>query len=194
MTISTQKLTLADYLAYHDGTDNRYELVEGELQRMSLGNAQHTRLIRSLDRELETTILQSQQPWVVLASLMGVQSPRGRQWDTMRIPDVMVMSAEQYGAMDGGAVITLDQKPPILVVEVVSPSTKTEDYRAKRIEYCVLDILEYWIVDLIDPCVTICVLEEGSYTDYVFTGDSAIASLVFPSLQLTAAQVVAGRR
>jgi hypothetical protein len=67
------------------------------------------------------------------------------------------------------------------------------DYRAKRIEYCVLDILEYWIVDLVDHCVTICVLEEGSYTDHLFTGGSPIASPVFPNLQLTAAQILAVR-
>jgi Uma2 family endonuclease len=31
MTIATQKLTFEEYLAYHDGTDTRYELVDGEL-------------------------------------------------------------------------------------------------------------------------------------------------------------------
>lgn len=32
MTLATRKFTLAEYLAYHDGTDHRYELVEGELK------------------------------------------------------------------------------------------------------------------------------------------------------------------
>jgi Uma2 family endonuclease len=192
MTISTQKLSLAEYLAYHDGTDNRYELVEGELRRMSLGTVQHTKIIRFLDRKLDATIAQSQQPWVVLATLMGVQSPRGRQWDTVRIPDLVVMIADQYEGMDGGAVITLDQTPPLLVIEVVSPSTQTEDYRSKRVEYCILDILEYWIVDPLEQQVTVCVLEEGSYTDYVFTGDTPIVSPVFPTLHLTPAQIFAG--
>jgi Uma2 family endonuclease len=36
---------------------------------------------------------------------------------------------------------------PLLVVEVVSPSTIAVDYRAKHSEYAVLDIAEYWIVD-----------------------------------------------
>lgn len=30
MTATTQKLTLAEYLQYDDGTDTVYELVEGE--------------------------------------------------------------------------------------------------------------------------------------------------------------------
>jgi Uma2 family endonuclease len=37
MSIATQKLTFKEYLAYDDGTDTRYELVDGELVPMSLG-------------------------------------------------------------------------------------------------------------------------------------------------------------
>ena len=88
------------------------------------------------------------------------------------------------------SLIDLDQKSPIVVVEVVSPSTKTEDYRSKWIEYCALDIAEYWIVDPIDNCVTVCVLEEGSYTNYRYGGDDTIVSTIFPAIKLTAAQVL----
>ena len=38
MTITHQKLTFTEYLNYQDNTDNRYELVEGELIPMSLGD------------------------------------------------------------------------------------------------------------------------------------------------------------
>ena len=38
MTITTPKLTFEEYLAYDDGTDTRYELVNGELIPMSLGS------------------------------------------------------------------------------------------------------------------------------------------------------------
>ncbi|MEH2280033.1 MAG: Uma2 family endonuclease [Nostoc sp.] len=41
------------------------------------------------------------------------------------------------------AVIELNEPPPLLVVEVVSESTKILDYRAKRVEYNVLNIPEY---------------------------------------------------
>jgi Uma2 family endonuclease len=201
-TLVETKVSLADYLLYNDGTDTRYELVEGVLTPMSLGTVLHSKVIRFLDRELEMAITRSHPEWIVLASLMSVQSPRGRRWDTARIPDLLVMSAAQYEAMTNGAVIPLNQNPPILVIEVVSPSTKTEDYRSKWIEYCALDISEYWIVDPIDACVTVCVLDEGSYTNYRFMGDEAltsgrsetIVSPVFPGLQLTSAQVLAGSR
>jgi len=185
-----QRLSLADYLAYNDGTDTKYELLDGVLKPMSLGTVKHSKIIRFLDRQFDQEIQRSHPEWIVWATLMAVQSPRGRRWDTSRIPDLLVMPVVQYESMTDGAVITLDQKSPILVVEVVSPSTKTEDYRSKWSEYSVLDIAEYWIVDPIDDCVTVCVLEEGSYTNYRYTNEDAIVSTVFPALKLTPAQVL----
>ncbi len=143
MTISTQKLTLAEYLAYHDGTDNRYELVEGELKLMAVGTGQHGDVVELLHDQFRDAIKQSQRPLAAKQGAVSVQSPRGRCWDTCQIRDVVVLTLEQWETLrHQEAVITLDQSPPILVVEVVSPSTRTEDYRSKRVEYCVLDILE----------------------------------------------------
>ncbi len=50
MVTQTQRLTFDAYLAYHDGTDTRYELVDGERFPMSLGTGQHTALIRFLSK------------------------------------------------------------------------------------------------------------------------------------------------
>jgi Uma2 family endonuclease len=76
------------------------------------------------------------------------------------------------------------------VVEVVSPSTVSVDYRAKHSEYAVLDIPEYWIVDPIDLKVTVCVLKDGAYSDEVFVGDMTIVSPTFPELGLKASEVL----
>jgi Uma2 family endonuclease len=193
LTQTLSKLSLQDYLNYRDASDTRYELLNGELCPMSLGTIQHSKVIRFLDRAFDSDIQRSQNPWVVLASLMAVQSPRGRRWDTARIPDVLILPVNQYDAMTNGAVITLDQKPPLLVVEVVSPSTKTEDYRSKWIEYCALDIPEYWIVDPIDACVTVCVLDEGSYTNTKFKGEKPVVSPLFPEIVLTCDVILSGK-
>jgi Uma2 family endonuclease len=80
------------------------------------------------------------------------------------------------------------------VVEVVSPSTVSVDYRAKHSEYAVLDIPEYWIVDPIDLKVTVCVLKDGAYTDVVFAGDLTIVSPTFPDWELKASEVLNASR
>ncbi|MGA7935143.1 MAG: Uma2 family endonuclease [Kovacikia sp.] len=74
----------------------------------------------------------------------------------------------------------------------MSESTISTDYRAKYSEYAVLDILEYWIVDPLAVQVTICQLKDGRYDEIVVTGERAIVSIVFPSLKLTATQILAG--
>lgn len=37
MTIATQKMTLAEFLAFDDGTETRYELENGEINRDACG-------------------------------------------------------------------------------------------------------------------------------------------------------------
>lgn len=194
MTITTQKFTFEEYLTYEDGTDTRYELVDGELIPMGLGTGKHSRIIQFLAAELNNVINPDNQPWTAMPSLIGVRSPRGRRWDTSRIPDITVLPVDQLDAMENReAIIDLHEPPPILVVEVVSPSTKSDDYRSKRTEYGALDIPEYWIVDPKDEVVTLCTLENRLYDLEEFRGGTQIKSPTFPAFKLTATQVLAGR-
>ncbi|MBE9030479.1 Uma2 family endonuclease [filamentous cyanobacterium LEGE 11480] len=124
-----------------------------------------------------------------------MQSPRGSRWETARIPDVVVLPAVQWQSMaDREAFIPLNEPSPLLVVEVVSPSTITIDYRAKHSEYSVLDIPEYWIVDPMEEKITICTLSGGAYTDVVFTGTQMITSPTFSGLKLTATNILSAQR
>ena len=86
--------------------------------------------------------------------------------------------------------IELNESAPLLVVEVVSESTKTVDYRAKRSEYSVLEIPEYWIVDPLDSQVTICTLNEGFYDCVAFRGEAQLVSPTFKALALMADSVL----
>ncbi|NMF83360.1 Uma2 family endonuclease [Nodosilinea sp. P-1105] len=194
MTATTQKLTFEDYLAYHDGTDTRYELVDGELVPMSLGTGQHGRIIEFLNDQFRDEIKRQQLPWTAKAMMVGVQSPRGRRWDTSRIPDVTILPLGQWDAMaDREAVIRLHEPPPLLVVEVVSDSTEADDYRSKRSEYGLLEIPEYWIVDSLDKKVTLCVLDHQFYDSTEVWADQQIQSPTLPGLHLSTNQILAGK-
>ncbi len=194
MTAITQKLSFADYLAYDDGTGTRYELVEGELIPMSLGTGRHRAIAEFLNDQFKVAIRAAGLPWTSKDMRIGIRSPRGGCWDTSRIPDVVVLPIEQWQAMaDREAVIDLSDPPPLLVVEVVSESTQSVDYRAKYSEYSVLEILEYWIVDPLAEKVTICRLNEGRYDETVFIDKSIIQSDTFPALQITPVQVFAAQ-
>ncbi len=194
MAVAVQRFTLKEYLEYEDGEDGCYELVDGELVPMSLGKGKHGRIMSYVEKCLRQAIVQEGEPWIAEKGIIGVQSPRGTRWDTVRIPDVVVMSAELWYAMEEReAVILLNEPPPILVVEVVSESTRTVGYRTKLSEYAVLDIREYWIVDPLLEKVTVCSLVDGLYDQEMFKGEEVLASTVFPQLTCAAVQVLAGR-
>lgn len=190
MTIATEKMSFQEYLQYQDGTDTSYELVDGELIAMSLGTGKHGNIIELINDLFKDVIKQENLPWTSKDTKVGVRSPRGRRWDTSRIPDVTVLPLEQWQNLaDKEAVIDFNETPPILVVEVVSPSTRKTDYRSKRTEYAVLEISEYWIVDADEQIVTICTLVDSFYDANVFQDEELIISPTFPSLQLTPKQL-----
>ncbi len=194
MTVAIKKLTFEEYLKYDDGTDTRYELVDGELIPMSLGTGKHGAIAKFLEQAFDDAITSIRTPWTAQKFSVGVRSPRGGRWQTSRIPDVTVLLIEQWEAMtEREAIIELNEPPPILVVEVVSESTKTTDYRSKRSEYAVLNIQEYWIVDPTEQVVTVCILAEGFYDAVQFRGSDQIISPTFPMLELTASQVLAAQ-
>ena len=56
MTVATSKLTLDEYLGYTDGTDTRYELVNGELVAMSLGSGLHRAILKFLEKLFDAEI------------------------------------------------------------------------------------------------------------------------------------------
>lgn len=137
---TTKKLSFEEYLAYDDRTDTRYELVNGELVHISLGSGKHGAVMHFLEQNFNSEITRLARDWIALKALVGVRIPRGGRWDTSRIPDVVVIPISQWRDLRSReAAIELNEAPPLLVVEVVSESTKTADYRAKRVEYNIPD-------------------------------------------------------
>ncbi|WP_228022011.1 Uma2 family endonuclease [Vasconcelosia minhoensis] len=64
---------------------------------------------------------------------------------------------------------------------------------AEYLAYDDLKIAEYWIVDPLQQQVTVCQLLAGRYDDTVFSGTMRVCSQIFPALNLTADQVIAGK-
>ncbi|NEQ83849.1 MAG: Uma2 family endonuclease [Moorea sp. SIO2I5] len=193
MTATTALLSLEDYLSYNDGTDRRYELVNGELIAISQPKGQHGAITEFLNDQFRAEIQDQGLAWVSKQGFIAIESPRGGRWDTARIPDVTVATLEQWqGMLDREAIIRLNESPPFLVVEVVSESTRRTDYRSKRVEYNLLEIREYWIVDPLKKQVVVLQLVDDLYEEKVFVRDELIESTIFPGLQLSAQQVLNG--
>jgi len=186
MTVTTRKFTFQEYLAYASETGERYELVDGNLVAMGIGSGLHGAIAEFLTDQFKTLAAQSGHPWTAKDMRIGMRSPRSTRWDTSRVPDVVVLPVEQWDAMRSReAIIELTDPPPLLVVEVVSESTVSTDYRAKHSEYSVLEIPEYWIVDPLKQQITICQLQAGRYDDATFAQGVSVRSALFSAINLT---------
>lgn len=181
-------LTFEDYLAYDDGTDTRYELVDGALIAMAPESPENLRLARFL---LVQFLQHLPLERVTYNTEVAVLGRRAR----CCMPDLLVHSEESLMAIQGmpRATITYDMPPPALVVEVVSSgeANRSRDYRHKHTEYAARGIGEYWIVDPETRQVTICQWIDGQYEDTLLQGADPIRSPLLPELDLTVEQLFA---
>jgi Uma2 family endonuclease len=185
----TKLLTFEEFLAYDDGTDTRYELVDGELVEMPTESQENCDIAKFLLFELAKYF-----PIALLAYKDTEVEVSGRR-ATCRLPDLVVHTEESKAALIGSPrnLITRDMPPPMLVVEVVSPGSenRSRDYRYKRTEYAARGITEYWIVDPELKQITVCKWVEGQYEDTVLKGTATIKSDVVPDWELIVEQVFA---
>ncbi|MEL6321708.1 MAG: Uma2 family endonuclease [Cyanobacteria bacterium J06626_14] len=190
MAIATTPMTLEDYLNFTDGTDTRYELVEGELVAMPPESDLHDRIASFL----YAYFLQLGISYERLS--MKAQIAVSGKLATARQPDLMVLSEAAAIALEGAKqrLITYDMPPPALVVEGVSPNQENRDYRHKRTEYAGRHILEYWIVDPLVQKVTVFRWVDGLYEGNRYQGNERLESSVFPTLNLIASRVLTAGR
>lgn len=188
---SKARLTLEDYLNYDDGTDVRYELVDGVLVEMGAESTLNTRIAVFL--LLAFARLGTQDEQLGIKQKIAVS----RTFASAREPDLIVHSQESAVAINGAsqAILRLEHPAPVLVIEVVSPGKPGElnydlDYLHKRREYAERGIGEYWIVDPTRQVVWVLNLVKGAYQEQRFIEEEAIASPAFPELKMTAHQAL----
>lgn len=187
-TTTVKKLSLEEYLAYDDGTDTKYELVDGELVEMppetDRNNLISLYLLSEFLKFIPIQLIRHKDTELVV---MGNRT-------RVRLPDLMILTQELLTVLAGKrATIAPDMPSPIMVVEVVSPGkvNQDRDYRYKRSEYAARGIPEYWIVDADQAKVTLLTLVDGLYEEAIFQGTDLITSMTFPTLNLTAVQILA---
>jgi Uma2 family endonuclease len=84
------------------------------------------------------------------------------------------------------------QGAPDLVIEILSPGTRTADERVKRDRYARFGVGEYWIVDLEFETIEIQQLIAdgyGSPREFALERGERVSSPFFPGLELALEQV-----
>ncbi|BAU10776.1 hypothetical protein LEP3755_12680 [Leptolyngbya sp. NIES-3755] len=187
--------TFEEYLNYDDGSDRRYELVDGELVELPTeswdAGAISLYLFTQLLRFVPYYLIRHKDAEIAVRS-SSVKA---------RIPDLMIVTEETAIEMSGQkGLIPLESEPPVLVVEVVSPGEPGQenydrDYVAKPLEYASRGIPEYWLIDPMREVVIVLYLEGEQYSEIGRSRNrDRLSSPTFPELNLTADQILkAGR-
>jgi Uma2 family endonuclease len=191
--------TFEEYLGYDDGTDTRYELVNGELVEMP----PESELNNAIAQELFWLLASAQLIERRLIKLYAcqIQVPVLQKGDAVnRSPDLVILREEHLALTRSQLTITLEMPPPQMVAEIVSPGDESSDnyqrdYQRKRAQYTAIGIPEYWLIDPNRSVVIVLTLDEDEYCEIgQFRDRDRVISPAFPTLQLAASQILnAGR-
>jgi Uma2 family endonuclease len=127
-------MTVEEFLDWDDGTDTRYELVDGVPVAMAPPLSPHTTIVVNASFEV-TLRLQGREPCHAEAEA-GIRINRHRRWQA----DLAVTCAPPgvYG----------NAEDPVLIVEVLSRSTRNTDLKRKLPDYKALPtVQEIWLID-----------------------------------------------
>ena len=180
MTQTPALLSFEDFLQLDDGTDKRYELVNGKLVEMPPTTRRHRRIAKFLETTFDAEIKRQGKNWDTARGETAVPTQGSVNG---RYPDVIVFDATDLDPLELDAL----KDAPLLVVEIVSKgkTNATRDYDIKKSEYADIGTPEYWIVDPWQEKITVLLLVEGKYQEKVFTVNQPITSVIFPQLILT---------
>lgn len=148
----------------------RHELVDGALVMTPAPRWRHqsavVRLLVALDAGCPPDLR------VVVAPFSVVLGP-----DTVVQPDLLV--APRSAISEAGL-----QGPPLLAVEVLSPSTVHVDLGLKKARYAAAGCQAYWVVDPgspdHDPSITVWRLEDGGYVETAVARGTESLIVQFP--------------
>lgn len=119
-------LSETDYLAFEESSQTRYEYIAGEVYAMAGGSQRHNKIAGNA--YIALTLALKGKPCQVFMSDVKLNVAKDRAY---YYPDVMVSCAEHATAANESAIVT----DPVLVIEVLSPSTEAIDRREKLHAY-----------------------------------------------------------
>ncbi|HEV2529379.1 MAG TPA: Uma2 family endonuclease [Thermomicrobiales bacterium] len=172
--------TIADYDALPDD-GRRYELIDGALIEMPSPSALHQTVQVALASLLFAVVMQGRLGRVFV-------SPMDVYLGGMLVqPDLFYVAAAHDDIVMANRIIGA----PDLIIEILSPSTRTHDLTTKRNLYRSVGVREYWTVDLEARSATVWALVGDRYVERQPDEQGHHASTVLPGFTVDVAAVIA---
>ncbi|PKM89863.1 MAG: prevent-host-death protein [Firmicutes bacterium HGW-Firmicutes-12] len=161
---STKRIGYEEYMELVNSSDQRYELIDGEIYLLASPSFRHQIVVNELSGHFYNFF--KGKPCRSLTAPLDVRlfgfATKFEEDPNVVQPDVIVLCDEDKVNEDNRY-----EGIPTLVVEVLSPSTKGKDMIAKLNLYMKSGVTEYWIVNL----------ENKSILQYSFSQERDIDNL-----------------
>lgn len=157
--------TLEDYYALPD--DQRAELIDGKFYDMHSPTGEHQLILGELYVQFYHCVRDHSRDCKIYLSPYDVRLDRDDY--TMVQPDLVVV-CQEYDPISNPRF----EGAPDLVIEILSPSTRSKDMLLKLNKYYNAGVREYWIVDPKNRTVIVHFFEEEDYFPRTYTFDDRI--------------------
>jgi Uma2 family endonuclease len=182
MSLLTRPLTYDDLRQMPDDS-NRYEVIGGELIVSPSPNRAHQKVSLRLTLLIAQYVADHRLGEVYVAPV----DVRLSQHNAVQ-PDLLFIRQDRLGIYGPNGPV---EGAPDLVVEIVSPSSRTMDRIRKAALYADSGVPEYWLVDPEKRDFQLLVLDQGQY-EPVAAEDGRFPSSVIPGLVVDPSALFAG--
>ena len=177
--VPKQRMTVDEYLAWADGRPGRYELYAGVVYAMSPERAGHAAVKYAVQTALLSGIRRAGLTCYMLPDGMTVRVDQ----DTAHEPDALVYCGEKLPNE------AIEAPSPVIVVEVLSPSTRHIDASAKLAGYFRVASVRHYLI--VDPDKRLIVHHARGEGDVIMTRIVRDGTLRLdpPGIELAAAEI-----
>ena len=160
-----QLVSLPEFEAMAKNEQLNYELIDGVVLMSPRPSKTHQRISKRLVKTLDDALT---------APCEALQEIELILKDTVLIPDLLVTCDNEQEEKS-------QTTPPLIVMEIISPTSASRDHIIKRHKYEELGIKEYWIISPEEKCVTVFDFTANRHEMYC---DGQVRSFVLPAIQI----------
>ncbi|MGS0763749.1 Uma2 family endonuclease [Syntrophomonas curvata] len=150
-----KKLTYQEYLDIPEEPGYRFEILDGMLIREPSPNVMHQRVSRRLQRILEDYFEEADSEGEIFDAPLDVTP---LDYNVVQ-PDIFYVAGEQQPIVKDNRI----DGAPVLVVEILSPSSRRKDRLQKMQIYQRAGVQHYWLVDPQDKTLECFAWYDGVY-------------------------------
>lgn len=180
---SFSSISIADYLAGEEDAKRRHEYVEGVVYAMVGAKLRHNRIAMNASASLYAKLDENTCEAFNSDTKVRIRQTRGTRF---YYPDAMVVC-------DSNPESDTFQDKPVVIVEVISDSTRRTDETEKRDGYLSIDALHVYIrVEQTTPCVNVDRRTEDGFESQQYEGIDNIVPLPEIGIELTLSELYRG--